>query len=64
MVTVSGGDEHRQRERRGRLDVLRGREQPPAIVPIGDDAANQHQQQDRQLPEERVEPQIEIRDVS
>ena len=58
---LAGRDEHRQRERRKRLHELRPGQQPPAIVPIGDDAADQHEQQDRQLAQEAVEPQIEVR---
>ena len=41
------------------LHVLRREQQPPAIVPIGDDAADQREQQDRQLAEEVVEPEVE-----
>ncbi len=52
-------DERRQRERGGHLDELRADEQPPAIVAIGDDAAEQREEQDRQLPEEVVEPEVE-----
>ena len=61
IVDVAGEDERRQRERRERLHVLRAGEQAPAIVAIGDDAADQHEEQDRQLREEVVEPEIEIR---
>ena len=58
---VAGPDQQRQRERRERLHVLRAGEQPPPIVPIGDDAANQHEEQDGQLAEEVVHPQVELR---
>ena len=52
-------DEAGQRERGGHLDELRADEQPLAIVAIGDDAANEREEQDRQLPEEIVEPEVE-----
>ena len=42
-------DERGQRERRAHLDVLRHEQQLPAIVAIGDDAADQREEQDRQL---------------
>ena len=45
----------------GHLDVLRAEQQPAAIVAIGDDAADEREQQDRQLPEEIVEPEEERR---
>ena len=48
-----------ERERRRHLDVLRSEQQLPAIVPIGDDAADEREEQDRQLAEEVVEPQVE-----
>ena len=55
IVDVLGEDEHGQRERRRHLDVLRAEQQLPAIVAIGDDAADQREEQDRQLAEEVVE---------
>ena len=53
--------EARQRERGGHLHELRADEQPLAIVAIGDDAAEEREEQDRQLPEEVVEPEVERR---
>ena len=52
---VAEEDERGQRERRGHLDVLRTEEQAPAIVAIGNDAANEGEEQDRQLSQEIVE---------
>ena len=46
-------------EGRRHLDVLRAEQQLPAIVAIGDDAAEHREEQDRQLAEEVVEPQVE-----
>jgi hypothetical protein len=45
-------DKRCQRERRGHLHVLRGEEQPSSIVAIGDDAANEREEQDREFAEE------------
>ena len=54
-------DERGQRERRRHLDELRAEQHVAAIVAIGDDAADQREQQDRQLAEEVVEAEIERR---
>ena len=54
-------DERRQRERRAHLDALRHEQQLPAVVPIGHDAADQREEQDGQLAEERVEAEEERR---
>ena len=59
MLDVPEEDERGQRERRRHLDVLRAEQQPPAIVAIGDDAADEREEQDRQLAEEVVEPEVE-----
>ena len=48
-------------ERRRHLHVLRCEQQPPAVVAIGDDAAEQREQQDGQLAEEVVEAEVEGR---
>ena len=45
----------RQRRRRGHLDVLRGEQRPPPVVPIGEHAADEREEHDRQLLQERVE---------
>jgi hypothetical protein len=54
-------DERGQRERGAHLDALRREQQPLAIVAIGDDAADQREQQDGQLAEERIESEKEGR---
>ena len=54
-------DEAGERERGRHLDELRADQQPPAIVAIGDDAAEEREEQDRQLAEEVVEPEVERR---
>ena len=43
----------------GHLDVLRAEQQPAPIVAIGDHAADQREQQDRQLAQEIIEPEEE-----
>ena len=58
---VAEVDQRRERERRRHLDVLRAEQQAASIVAIGDDAADQREQQDRQLPEKVVEPEEERR---
>ena len=45
----------------GHLHVLRAEQQLPAIVAIGDDAADEREEQDRQLAEEIVEAEVERR---
>ena len=57
----SGPDEQRQHERRERLHVLRSGQQPAPVVPIGNDPANEHEEQDRQLAQEVVDAQEEFR---
>ena len=54
-------DERRQREGRGHLHVLRGEQQLPPVVAVGDDAADEREEQDGQLAEERVEAEEERR---
>ena len=54
-------DERRERERGGHLDELRADEQPLPIVAVGDDAAEEREEEDRQLSQEVVEPEIERR---
>ncbi len=54
-------DQRSQRECRGHLNVLRGEQQPFPIVAIGNDPADQRQQQDGQLAKEGIEPQKERR---
>jgi hypothetical protein len=51
--------QHRQRRRGAHLDVLRGQERAAAIVAIGEDAADQREEDDRQLLEEGVQPEEE-----
>ena len=46
---------------RGELYPLRCHQRQPAIVAIGDDPADEREQHDRQLLQERVEPEIEGR---
>ena len=58
---VAEEHQRRQNERGGHLDVLRAEQQTTAIVAIGDDAADQREQQDRQLAEEIIEPEEERR---
>src|SRR5262249_10200851 len=53
---VTEEDQSRQDERRGHLDVLRSKQESSAIVAICDYAADQREQQDRQLTEKIVEP--------
>ena len=48
-------------EGRRHLHVLRPEQQLPAIVAVGDDAADEREEQDRQLAEEVVEPEVERR---
>jgi hypothetical protein len=48
-----------QQERAGHLDVLRHHQDPTAIVTIGKNSAYKRQQDDRNLPKELVQPQIE-----
>ena len=45
--------------RRRHLDVLRRQQRPPAIVAIGEHAADEREQDDRQLLQERVEAEVE-----
>ena len=52
-------DQRRERERRRHLDVLRADQQPAAIVAIRDHAADQREEQNRQLAQEVVEPEVE-----
>jgi hypothetical protein len=54
-------DEGRQREGRAHLHVLRREEEVAAVMAIGDDAANQREEQDRQLAEKGVEAEEEGR---
>ena len=54
-------DQAGQGERRRHLDELRAEQHVPAVVAIGDDAADQREQHDRQLAEEIVEPEVERR---
>ena len=63
IVHVLGEHEQREREGGGHLHVLRSEQQLPAIVPIGDDAADEREEQDRQLAEEVVEPEVEASDL-
>ncbi len=56
-------DEGGERERGRHLDELRADEQPLAIVAVGDDAAEEREEEDRQLPQEVVEPEIEPRGI-
>src|SRR5215831_15202079 len=54
---------HQQGERAGRrhLDVLRHHQRLAFVVAIGEDAADEREQDDRQLLQERVEAQVEGR---
>ena len=45
----SGEDERRQREGRGHLHALRHEQQVPPVAAIGDDAADEREEQDREL---------------
>ena len=54
-------DEQRQRGRRRHLDVLRGQQRAPAIVAIGQHAADEREEHDRQLLQEGVEAEEERR---
>ncbi len=60
---VRGAAEHERGEHEGagRLHELRADEQPAPVVPIRDHAADQRQQQDRQLADEGVEAEPERR---
>ena len=60
---VRGAAEHERGEHEGagRLHELRADEQPATVVPIGDHAADQRQQQDRQLADEGVQAEPERR---
>ena len=51
--------QRRQRERRCHLYELRSDQHAAAVVAIGDDAADEREQEDRELPEEVVEAQVE-----
>ncbi len=53
--------EHREHERGAHLDDLRRDEKPAAIVAVGHDAADQREEQDGQLAEKRIQPEIERR---
>ena len=50
-------EEHQQGQRAGgaHLDVLRGQERPAAITPVGEHTADEREEHDRQLLQERVE---------
>ena len=54
---------HEQRERGGRahLHVLRGDQRPTAIAPVGEHAADEREEDDRELLQERVEAEVERR---
>ncbi len=54
-------DERGQDERAGQLDGLGADQQVAAIVAVGDHAADQRQQQDRQFADEAVESEVEGR---
>ena len=54
-------DEGGEREGGRHLDELRADEQPLPIVAVGDDAAEEREEEDRQLSQEVVEPEIEPR---
>ena len=58
---VVGEHQRGEHERRRHLHVLRDEEQLPAVVAIGDDAADHREEEDRQLAEEVVEPEVERR---
>ena len=60
-VLGAAEDQRGQHEGAGGLDELRADQQPAPIVAIGDDAADQRQQQDRQLADEGVEAEPERR---
>ena len=62
---LDGLEVHQQRERgRGaHLDALRDDQGPPAIVAVGEHAADEREQDDRQLLQERVEPEEERRRI-
>ena len=50
-----------ERARRGHLNVLRRHQRFPAVVAIGKDAADEREQDDRELLQERVEAEVERR---
>ena len=52
-------DQRGQCEGRRHLDELRSEKHVPPIVPVGDDAADQREEQNRQLPEEVVQSEVE-----
>ena len=54
-------DEGGQREGRAHLHALRDQQHRPAIAAVGDHAADEREEQDRQLAEERVEAEVERR---
>ena len=54
-------DERGEREGGGHLHELRSDEQPLPIVAIGDDAAHEREEEDRQLPQEVVESEVKPR---
>jgi len=58
---MTGEDQSGQGEGRKGLHILRAGEQPAAVVAIGDDPSNHHEQQDRKLAEEVVDAEIELR---
>ena len=55
---VAQQDEPRQGERRRHLDDLRGQQQLPPVVTVRDNAADEGEQQDRQLAKKCVEGEV------
>src|SRR5262249_10817314 len=53
--------ESRQQEGRGHLDELGAQEDPPAVEPVGKYAAEEREQEERRVAQERVEAQPEGR---
>ncbi len=54
-------DQSRQCQSEGHLQILRTEQQSPPVHPVGHDAADQREQQDRHLAQKRVESQQECR---
>jgi hypothetical protein len=54
-----GGEQHRQCEGAGHLDVLRKQEQLLPVQTVGKDAADKGEKDDWQLPKEEIEAEVE-----
>jgi hypothetical protein len=54
-------DQGGQRQGRAHLHALRDEQHRPPVAPVGDHAAEEREEQDRQFAEERVEPEVERR---